>query len=353
MGRHESIHCILPPYILEHMAHSSSAAMRELALHAIDLSSAARAKRATMALMPAMSAIPSPAAKKHRLVYDAKHGSWAGLPGNPVRAEGAPKVEDPAVNEAYGHAGATYDYFRKVHRRNSLDDHGMTLISSVHFGTSYDNALWDGEQMIYGDGDGTIFLRFTKAVDVVGHELTHGVVSHTCNLDYQGESGALNEHFADVFGSLVKQWRKRHTAAQADWLIGPAIMGPQPAATAAQKATALRTFKAGKAFVNNPYLGTDPQPKRLEDKYTGSDDNGGVHINSGIPNHAFYLVATTLGGSAWTKAAPIWYETLKSLGRKSGFSDMVAQTESAAIRLFGRGGKEHRAVVAAWKAVGF
>ena len=117
--------------------------------------------------------------------------------------------------------------------------------------------------MAYGDGDGVIFIRFTRSLDVVGHELTHGVVSHTSNLEYRNESGALNEHFADVFGSLVKQWKKKQTAAKADWLIGPDIMGP------GTQAKSLRTFKEGKAYENDPNLGTDPQPKHLSGKYTG------------------------------------------------------------------------------------
>ena len=167
-----------------------------------------------------------------------------------------------------------------------------------------------------------------------------------CRLDYQNESGALNEHFADVFGVMVKQWKKGQTAAQADWLIGAGIMGP------ATKAKSLRTFKAGKAYEDDPLLGTDPQPKHLRDKYKGSADNGGVHINSGIPNHAFYLAAMKIGGRSWLRAGRIWYRTMLSLTENSGFKDMVKTTVAVAATEFGRNSKEHKAVKAAWKAVG-
>jgi Zn-dependent metalloprotease len=210
----------------------------------------------------------------------------------------------------------------------------------------YSNAFWNGEQMAYGDGDGDVFLRFTKSLDVVGHELTHGVISHTSNLEYVNESGALNEHFADVFGTLVKQWKRKHTTTKADWMIGPDIMGP------GTTARCLRTFKAELAYEDDPLLGTDPQPKHIKDKYTGGADSGGVHINSGIPNHAFFLVANSLGGRAWERAGRIWYKTLVALNTTSDFAQMADMTMQSAVGLFGAGSVEARAVAKAWKAVG-
>jgi Zn-dependent metalloprotease len=341
------IHCILPPYVLDHLAESSDPDVRRLAVEAIARSATLRATRTTLAQMPAMTAIPSVAGTKDRRVYDMRHQGSSFLPGRLVRKEGDPKSSDPAVNEAYDYAGATYDFYNTLFNRNSLDDHGMALVSSVHLGNRYNNAFWNGEQMAYGDGDGVIFIRFTKSLDVVGHELTHGVVTHTSNLDYRNESGALNEHFADVFGSLVKQWKKKHTAAKADWLIGPDIMGP------GTTAKALRTFKNEPAYSNDPALGTDPQPKHLKNKYTGTADSGGVHINSGIPNHAFYLVATALGGNAWEKAGQIWYKTLLALTHASNFKAMVSMSTQTAATLFGHGSTEEKAVIKAWKTVGF
>jgi Zn-dependent metalloprotease len=341
------IHCILPPYVLDELAKSEVPKVRDQAIEAIARSATLRATRTALSQFAAMTAVPSPAGTKNRLVYDMKNQGSSFLPGKLVRSEGDKKVKDPAVNEAYDYAGATYDFYNKLFNRNSLDDKGMTLISSVHLGQNYNNAFWNGEQMAYGDGDGSVFIRFTKSLDVVGHELTHGVVSHTSNLEYRNESGALNEHFADVFGSLVKQWKKKQTAAKADWLIGPDIMGP------GTKAKSLRTFKEGKAYENDPLLGTDPQPKNLKDKYTGTSDSGGVHINSGIPNHAFFLIATTLGGSAWEKPGQIWYKTLLALNQTSDFNEMVQMSTQSAGALFGAGSAEEKAVTKAWQTVGF
>ena len=338
---------IVPPYVLDHMAESSDARVRRLAIDAIANASAIRAVRATLATMPSWAAMPSPTFRRHRLVYDVKNGDFNDLPGRLVRGERDKKSTDTAVNEAYSYSGSTYNFYRRIFNRNSLDGNGMSLISSVHLGQRLNNAFWTGEQMCYGDGDGRIFIRFSKSFDVVGHELTHGVISHTCNLVYSNESGALNEHFADVFGSLVKQWSKRQTVTRADWLIGADIMGPETSARS------LRTFKAGKAYENDALLGTDPQPKHLRDKYTGSGDYGGVHINSGIPNHAFYLAAMEIGGRAWERAGQIWYKTMLKLTSTSDFNDMVELSTETAATLYGSGSKEHKAVTKAWKSVGF
>jgi Zn-dependent metalloprotease len=200
--------------------------------------------------------------------------------------------------------------------------------------------------MAYGDGDGRIFIGFTKALDVVAHELTHGVVTFTSNLYYQDESGALNEHFADAMGAMVKQWYLKQDVNKADWLNGDAIMGP------GVTAKCLRTFKEGKAYENDPLLGTDPQPKHIRDKYTGSDDNGGVHRNSGIPNHAFYRVAMEIGGNTWAKTGNIWYQTLKNLNDRSDFQEAASMTHLVAGSMFGNGGLEQKAVKNGWNSVG-
>ncbi len=343
---HNPLHCILPPHILDRLAESEDAVLRRTAQDAMVLSAEARTTRRLLATMPMMAAIPSPEGKKNRLVYDAQNKPFSSLPGKLIRKEGDKAVADPAVNEAYDNAGTTYDFYYKVFSRNSLDGRGMSLISSVHLMKNLNNAFWTGEQMAYGDGDGRIFIRFTKSLDVVGHELTHGVVTHTSNLEYQGESGALNESFADVFGSLVKQWKRKHPVTKADWKIGPDIMGP------GVKAKCLRTLTADKAYTNDPILGTDPQPKHMKDKFTGSDDHGGVHINSGIPNHAFYRLAMALGGNAWEKAGAIWYKALVALTTTSNFQDAAAATAQAAGALYGSNGAEEKAVKDAWKAVG-
>jgi Zn-dependent metalloprotease len=336
----------LPPYILERLVESPDPVVRRAAVASIEASSEVRGVRAVLAMMPAMAAIPSPAGKKHRLVYDLEHRSPADLPGKLVRSEGSGAVGDRAVDEAYRGTGVVYDFFRKVFGRNSLDDRGMSLVSSVHVGRKYNNAFWTGEQMAFGDGDGTIFRRFTRALDVIGHELVHGVIAHTSNLEYRGQSGALNEHFADVFGLLVGQWRRKESARKAGWLIGREIMGPKV------KARALRTFLPGKAFEDDPHFGTDPQPKHMKEIFLGESDRGGVHINSGIPNHAFYRVAQDLGGNAWEGAGRIWYETLLRLRPTADFSAAAATTMQVAAELFPRSARVRRAVRKGWKAVG-
>ena len=338
--------CIIPPYMLETLASSPDSKVRKFAVDAIETSADARATRRVMREMPAMATMAAPLGKKNRLVYDAQHKGMTALPGKLVRSEGQPKVADVAINEAYDYSGVTYDFYMKRFARNSLDGNGMSLISSAHLGVNLNNAFWNGLQMSYGDGDGNIFVRFTKSLDIVGHELTHGVISHECNLVYQGEPGALNEHLADVFGILVRQWKKKHTAKKSDWLIGKDIMGP------GTTAKALRDFGPGKAYQNDPFLGTDPQPKHMSNKYKGSSDNGGVHINSGIPNHAFYLFSQAVGGNAWDIPGAIWYEAMQKLSSNSQFADMVATTDMITVAKHGANSSNHKALTNAWKAVG-
>jgi Zn-dependent metalloprotease len=325
-----------------------------VAVDTIARSEAIRAIRATLAQMPMMAAIPSPARQKHRLIYTMANipPFPIFLPGRLVLSEGeleaGKAVDDDAIREAYEYSGYTYDFYKEIFRRNSLDGRGLSLISSVHFGRNTNNAFWTGEQMLYGDGDGRIFGRFTQSLDVVGHELTHGVVQYTSNLEYRDEPGALNESFADVFGAMVKQWYKKQTVEEADWLMGSELFLPGPGT----QARAIRTFKAEKAYENDPNLGTDPQPKHMQDKYTGEEDNGGVHINSGIPNHAFYRVAIALGGMSWERAGRIWYKTLLRLTVDSNFQDAAEMTYGVASMDYGSAGEESNAVKAAWSAVG-
>ena len=336
----------LPPYILLRLSQSADEAVRRIAVENLTASAAMRALRAALDAMPIMAAIPSLAREKERRIYDMKRRTFP-LPGTLVLREDRPKsVRDPAAGEAFLHLGSTYDFFLRVFGRNSLDDNGMALIASVHYGRGYANAFWNGEQMVFGDGDGRLFLRFTKSLDVVAHELAHGVIAHGPNLEYYGQPGALNEHFADVLGILVKQWTLGQPARKADWLIGSEIMGPKT------KVRAIRTFKSGKAYENDPVFGTDPQPKHMRDYFDGDEDDGGVHINSGILNHAFYRAAIAVGGKAWETLGPIWYKALMQLGRRSDIREAARTTLETAERERGRKSREAAAVRAAWKAVG-
>jgi len=309
-----------------------------------------RALREAAQAMPTLMAVTSPTKKRLRQVFDAKGSDQ--LPGKLVRSEGQAKTGDAEVDEAYDGAGTTYDFYNQLFERNSLDNNGMTLISSTHVGevddsghlVAMNNAFWNGEQMAYGDGDGVIFTRFTRSLDVIGHELTHGVQSFTSNLTYFAQSGALNEHFADVFGLLVRQWKNGEKVAEADWLVGAGVLITSPTRRA------IRDMEnPGTAFVNDPDLGTDPQPAHMSKIYTGPRDRQGVHINSGIPNRAFVLTAKAIGGNAWEVTGRIWYDTLLQLSKDSQFIDcarlsvQVATTHGAAAK---------NAVKASWKKVG-
>lgn len=344
------IRCVTPPHMLRQIVLNGTPAQRETALRTITASEQLRALRRTMlelsAFMPSMSA-----AGKHRTVYDAHEGSL--LPGVLARLEGDPPSADPSVNEAYEGAGATYDLFLQVYGRNSIDNNSLRIDSSVHYLKGYDNAFWNGEQMVYGDGDEDLpateklFNRFTVAMDIIGHELTHGVTQFEANLAYWDQTGALNESFSDVFGILVKQYALGQTAEEASWILGEGLF------TANVSGLGLRSMKAPGTAYNDAVLGKDPQPGHINDYISMVEDNGGVHINSGIPNHAFYVMAKEIGGFAWEKAGQIWYRTLvDKLSARSDFQDAANLTHAAAAELYGDGSLEQKAVKSGWAEVG-
>jgi len=334
--------CIVPPYLLDRLAESDDAALRERARQTLVWSERLRGRRAAFAGGPAGT---TSTGMKQRTVYDARHGT--NLPGTLVRSEDGPPSPDPVVEEAFKGAGDTYDFYKTVFDRNSIDDRGLRLDSTVHFSVRFNNAFWDGRQMVYGDGDGVIFKGFTQCLEVIGHELTHGVTGDEANFAYADQPGALNESMSDVFGVLVKQWHLGHDARSASWLIGEGVLGPTI------NGVALRSMKAPGTAYDDPILGKDPQPADMKHFVTTIDDDGGVHINSGIPNHAFYLAAIEIGGRAWEKAGAIWYDALtKYLRSHSGFQAAADATLAAATVRFGDGSLEQKAVRKAWGQVG-
>ena len=345
-AQRHSIFCLIPPYLLDRIAHNGTKAQREAALRTRAKDSTFRALRMSTTPGPAARLAASALASKRRSIYTAD-GAEA-LPGKLVRGEGQPASGDPAVDEAYDGLGATFDFFAEVFDRNSIDDAGMALDATVHFGTDYNNAFWNSAQMVFGDGDGQLFNRFTLALDVIGHELAHGVTEDEAKLMYFNQAGALNESLSDVFGSLIKQYAQREEARDADWLIGKGLF------TAKIKGQALRSMKAPGSAFDDTLLGKDPQPAHMDDFVHTYDDNGGVHINSGIPNHAFYQVATRLGGFAWEQAGRIWYDTLRDprLRPNTGFVRFARITFDVAGRLYGAGAAPQQAVKEGWAAVG-
>src|SRR4051812_28638592 len=230
---------ILPPRILRRIAELGDPHQRTTALNTLAADSTIRMARATYQLLEVrthQADVSVVAPVKQRTIYDAKTGST--LPGSVVRAEGAKATRDASVNEAYDGLGVTWDFYWNVFQRNSIDGEGLHLDASVHYRRQYDNAFWDGHQMVFGDGDGRLFNRFTIALDAIGHELTHGVTGDEVGLVYMGQPGALNESVSDVFGSLIKQFSLKQTADKADWLIGAGLLAR------GVKGVALRSMKA-------------------------------------------------------------------------------------------------------------
>jgi len=326
---------IIPSRVLRHFADRATGQERRALLDAIEESAHLRGQR-SVAGIAALTSMQT--GEKRRTVFDARGKKT--LPGKLVRGEGDKAVTDQAVDQAYDGAGATYDFYLEVLGRKSIDGRGLRIDSTVHYDREFNNAFWNGRQMVYGDGDGRLFLGFTGALDVIAHELTHGVTQYSVpggGLVYQDQSGALNESISDVIGSVVKQRTAKQTVGDADWLIGAGIMAPGVG-------KALRSMRdpGNKGLT---WEGDD-QPQHMRDYVEGGD----VHTNSGIPNHAFYLAANALGGSSWEKAAPIWYRSLSLLTPNATFEDAKKATIDAAGLLFSK--EEQNSVSEAWKAVG-
>ena len=338
---------IVPPYLLARLATAdperfptaTAAARRTLRMDA-----PRRSKLLTLsidgdALVAELSDAPD------REIADAEGREV--LPGQVVRGEGQPATGDVAADEAYDGLGATFALFSEVFGRNSIDGAGLPLRATVHYGRLYDNAFWDGERMVFGDGDGEVFDRFTRSLSVIGHELTHGVTQHSAGLVYRDQSGALNESVSDVFGVLVEQYARRETTGQASWLVGEGLFLP------AVEGRALRSMRDPGTAYDDDVLGRDPQPAHMDDYITTSEDDGGVHLNSGIPNRAFVLTADALGGHAWERAGLIWYDTLTgALDPRIEFSGFAAATVRAAAARYGEVSAEVDAVRDGWNGVG-
>ncbi len=255
----------------------------------------------------------------------------------------------PAGVDAHYYANLTDDFYRNVFSRNSLDNKGMQMVSTAHYGRNYNNAFWNGSQMTYGDGDGTTFIEFSGGLDVATHEFTHGVTDFTSDLVYQGESGALNESFSDMMGNSIEFYANKNP----DWLIGEDIYLAKDAAP---------------GFRNMADPAEDGDPDHYSELYTGKQDSGGVHSNSGIPNHAYYLlvnggrnagearghahtgpVVTKIGLDA---AEHIFYDGFTSLPSTATMSQARAATVKAAITRYGARSQQAISTAAAWEAVG-
>lgn len=270
-------------------------------------------------------------------VYDCQSGT--SMPGRPV--SNPQNSADASARRAYERTKEVFDFFDQEFGRNSIDDAGMSLISSVHYGVNYANAMWNGMQMIYGDGDGQTFIDLTKGDDVIAHELTHGITQHSLRLRYSNEAGGLNESMSDVFGIMFRQWRAKETVKQSDWLIGGDVIAP-PLKSAG--VTCLRDM-----FNPSAAHALSPQP----DHFSKFRPTMGPHTASGVPNRAFCLAATTIGGKSWEKTGKIWYQAMMGgASPNMRMSAFARRTRDAAKSLFGANSPEEQAVDGAWNTVG-
>ncbi|GAB3158993.1 hypothetical protein GCM10027059_04610 [Myceligenerans halotolerans] len=338
----------VPPYLLQQVAEAASSGLlpesglRDTCRHTLDLDAGFRDGRTAhriraQAAAPESAEPPGPAGLAWT-IHTA--GNTQALPGEPVRDEtDASSSGDLAVDEAWDGIQATLDMFWQGFERTSYDDAGARVSATVHYGQNYQNAFWDGTQLVFGDGDGRIFNRFTIAVDILAHELGHAVTEYTAGLVYRDQPGALNESVSDVFGSCLKQRVLGQDAHEADWLIGEGLF------TDNVRGDALRSMSRPGTAYDDVVLGKDPQPGHMDDFVDTRADNGGVHINSGIPNRAFYLAATAIGGSSTEGAGKIWYDALLTVGPTTDFAGFAAATVAVA--------GEHADVVReAWAGVG-
>jgi Zn-dependent metalloprotease len=337
---------IVPPYLLLRIAEleapalaKAAAAARRALLHDIPFRSVRR-------VAPNLPGALPHALGLERTIFTADNAEV--LPGRVVRQEGDAPTGDGATDEAFDGFGHAYEFFDTVYSRASIDGNDVALQATVHYGDAYDNAFWDGQLLVFGDGDGQVFNRFTSSLSVIGHELTHGMTQYTTKLAYQGQSGALNESISDVFGSLIEQFAAKQATDEASWLIGEGLF------TDLVQGNGIRSLKAPGTAFDDDVIGKDPQPAHMSGFVVTEDDSGGVHLNSGIPNHAFYLTAASLGGFAWERAGRIWYDTITAgeLTAETDFAVFARATIDSASGRFGTDSAEHRAVVQAWEDVG-
>ncbi|GAA2004584.1 M4 family metallopeptidase [Microbacterium ulmi] len=342
---------IVPPYLLARIAAIGEprfprAADAARATLAVSREYRPVRKRLVLSIEEPGTLVAETSPAPDRVVSDAQNRER--LPGVRVRGEDDPPTGDESVDEAFDGLGATFDFWWEAFARTGIDGDNAPLLATVHFGRDYDNAFWNGERMVFGDGDGEVFTGFTNSLTVIAHELAHGVTEHAGGLVYDGQSGALNESISDVFGVLAEQHLRGQTADEADWLVGAEIF------TQAVQGVALRSLKAPGTAYDDDVLGKDPQPAHMRDFVKTTDDNGGVHINSGIPNHAFYLAATALGGHAWERAGLVWYRTLTSgiLSKTATFAEFARATLDTATAEYGEESEEVAAVRTGWTDVG-
>lgn len=311
----------VPPHVLEELARTTkNPAYLDTIKKTETLSLAAREARS----MREGQKIAEVDHKGAREVYDAQGQEQVGVR---VRSEGQGKTGNADVDNVYDFTGEVRGYYKDLHGRNSIDGKGMKMESTVNYGENFENAFWDGSRMTYGrPGTESPFKTFVNR-GVTGHEIRHGVTEFDSGMVYRNQPGALNEHLSDVFGATLEQRALGQKATEASWLVGDGIW------KSTVKGRALRDMKNPGTAYDDPMLGKDPQPAHMKDYNPTRRDNGGVHINSGIPNRAFALFAEAEGGFAWEKPGHIWHEAGAKAGSTPSFAQFAFQTVEAARKL--------------------
>jgi Zn-dependent metalloprotease len=336
--------CFIPSHLLDQLSDADDKEVSDAARATLRTTARLRGQR-----MQRDAGVGGGPADSGRKVFDCRH---AEVPDGAVlaRTEDQPPADDDTVNRAYDALGTVRDFYREILGPDSMAGVGVKLQAYVHYAHRYNNAVWDGQRIKIGDGDGKVMRDLTYGIDVLAHELTHGVTAATANFEFRNQSGALDEAVCDVFGSLVRQWTLQQTAEEADWCLGGSIFTPDIGLDA------MRSMKAPGTAYDNKLVGRDPQPAHMRDYValpeTPEGDFGGVHINSGIPNHAFYLTASALGGYAWERAGLIWYEAVRVATPRTQFADFATTTALKAAELYGQTSTERAAVCNAWEQVG-
>lgn len=335
---------IVPKSVLERLANDKSLAtdLRRAAFESAILSDGLRDLRTHHAALVSSSRaigahLQELTTEPECLVFDAKHTTV--LPGKSIPNPGS--SADPSVKRAFDEAAKVAKFYAEVFGRNSIDDGGETIISSVHYGRNYNNAMWNGSQMVYGDGDRKIFDDFTGGNDVIAHELTHGVTQYTLQLNYADDAGGLNESISDCFGSMFRQWEAKQTSSEADWLIGSDIIGP---VAHDRGINCLRDMA-------NPASTTAlaAQPTRYSQITPGMDP----HFTSGPPNLAFCRACKALAGASWETVGKVWYNVMVTAGSQPNMtmSAFANKTRQAAAALFPQKPEVAKAIDDAWKSV--
>jgi Zn-dependent metalloprotease len=336
------VHCFLPPYMVAKLKKNKDHEVSENAKRNSELSKKLRYVR---------KYITSRKADMQEMFLENPVNLGANSPDIEIcNSNHTQNTPGDTMNNAVGDADfvnvkknleIAWKFYFDVFARNSFNNKGARIISSIHFSNQFNNAHWDGKQLVFGDGDGINFKSFTLDIDLVGHEFTHGVSPVKTPLDYMGQSGALVESFSDVMGILVKHRSMNLDVKQSNWLMGENVL--------MNNGFAIRSLKEpGTAYVNHPVLGRDPQPKIFDPGIPVND----VHKFCGIPNHAFYVAAFDIGGNAWEKAGRIWYGAYMELEfPKTNFSMFRDATVKKAAELF-PGGPEIQAVEKGWDEAG-